>query len=395
MRSLLGLINAGMAVLTASLLSSYSVWLHRCPPSSRCSAATAVTNLPLDVRVRASSPQLWLNTRPRSARLWRTQLGMQNFPPDSLKERGQPSTRVQSFLLSALKQRTCVLYERALGELRTELQEQGCSWESWSERERDYWLADLFVGLLEDGRPRSHCLYMLAAVHKCDPGCRFRTASAVLSTHLTLQLAKQAPACPPPLAYAASAWLLAAGAWGVGLAVALCASGLLRISEALNLRTSHLVSDGATLVLLLPSTKRGIEERVPLSHPGVVRLILRAARLAADEHGRVCSCSYGQVRRWLPRAFAALGFADVAFTSHSFRRGSASSLFASGVDMPSIAVMGRWASESSCREYIRRGEYSLLMLRKAHAPATWSRVMQLNTLLWGFASHDSLWNKGD
>ena len=60
-------------------------------------------------------------------------------------------------------------------------------------------------------------------------------------------------------------------------------------------------------------------------------------------------------RYWLRKLTQILGVDSLVLTSHSFRRGGASTMLHQGVTFGNIAVHGRWASESSCREYLRRG----------------------------------------
>lgn len=42
-----------------------------------------------------------------------------------------------------------------------------------------------------------------------------------------------------------------------------------------------------------------------------------------------------------------------------------------------IAVQGRWASESSCREYLRRGEMFLLRFQASVNSTVWQKVLLL------------------
>jgi len=72
--------------------------------------------------------------------------------------------------------------------------------------------------------------------------------------------------------------------------------------------------------------------------------------------------------------------ADVGFTSHSFRRGGATDLLARNYAIDYIVNFGRWASERSCKDYLRRGEVFLLKLRAKTDPTVW-RKLQLFTKL--------------
>ena len=58
--------------------------------------------------------------------------------------------RVQEFLLSALKERSLLVYMSALQDLKIELERRGIGWSSWTQTERDEWLAEYFLGIYED-----------------------------------------------------------------------------------------------------------------------------------------------------------------------------------------------------------------------------------------------------
>ena len=91
--------------------------------------------------------------------------------------------------------------------------------------------------------------------------------------------------------------------------------------------------------------------------------------------------------KWLKRGCAVLGFAKEAFRSHSLRRGSASELLQRGIAMPNIMLFGRWASESACREYVRRGEIALIRLRTSLQPSVARRLDRLAAAVpnsWSF-----------
>ena len=64
----------------------------------------------------------------------------------------------------------------------------------------------------------------------------------------------------------------------------------------------------------------------------------------------------------------------MAWTSHGLRRGGATQLLMEGHALPSIMLYGRWLTERSCREYLHRGEVSILRMRPSHGSNTWRRV---------------------
>ena len=47
------------------------------------------------------------------------------------------------------------------------------------------------------------------------------------------------------------------------------------------------------------------------------------------------------------------------------------------VPLASIALIGRWLSDRSMREYLRRGEVAQLRLRKDVVAGTWERIDEL------------------
>ena len=92
----------------------------------------------------------------------------------------------------------------------------------------------------------------------------------------------------------------------------------------------------------------------------------------------MCPISYSKVRYWLPKLCKGLRVEQLALTSHSFRRGGASTLLHQGVALADIAIHGRWASESSCREYLRRGEMFLLHFQASINEDVWANVLLLS-----------------
>ena len=48
-----------------------------------------------------------------------------------------------------------------------------------------------------------------------------------------------------------------------------------------------------------------------------------------------------------------------------------------GTPMVDIMIAGRWLTERSCREYLRRGEVMLTRLNSQVAAETWERIAKL------------------
>ena len=78
------------------------------------------------------------------------------------------------------------------------------------------------------------------------------------------------------------------------------------------------------------------------------------------------------------RGYAKLKLGDLALTSHSFRREGASTLLHMGMPLADIAVHGRWASESSCRDYLKRGEVFMLRFQSSLQPSIWGNILTLS-----------------
>ena len=78
----------------------------------------------------------------------------------------------------------------------------------------------------------------------------------------------------------------------------------------------------------------------------------------------IAGISYEVFRRRLQRGLAAVGCVDLSFTSHSLRRGAATTLAQAGYELQTIMILGRWSSLSSCRLYLRAGDAELIALRR-------------------------------
>lgn len=80
----------------------------------------------------------------------------------------------------------------------------------------------------------------------------------------------------------------------------------------------------------------------------------------------------------LVRAVGVLGINTTLVKTHSLRRGGATELYRSGVDIASIVVFGRWASEHSARVNIRGAEPTLLRARSALSERQWRQIVLLS-----------------
>lgn len=118
---------------------------------------------------------------------------------------------------------------------------------------------------------------------------------------------------------------------------------------------------------------------------GNAMLFQRMARYATV-HGRlqddtlVFSMSYSSVLRWVK-----LAGEELKLTTHSFRRSGASELSRQGIPIADICLFGRWLSDRSAREYIRKGEVAVLRSRTSVAAsyrANWSKWASLIPHVW-------------
>lgn len=96
------------------------------------------------------------------------------------------------------------------------------------------------------------------------------------------------------------------------------------------------------VILMLGRTKRGFEEKVMSTHPHTVAWLrsYKSKRGKSSGHS-ICGISYAKFRYWLRKLTQILGVDSLVLTSHSFRRGGASTMLHQGVTLGHIAVHGR------------------------------------------------------
>jgi hypothetical protein len=309
------------------------------------------------------------------ASVWLPAAGMPSKEAEALERLpegfGGMSGRAQRFLLSILKTQTQAGYVGALTDLKSDLDELGLSWRSMREQDRDYTLVEIFLDRMENKDTPHASVYTLAVLRKLNPGARFVAASAILSAWKANTPIRQAPACPEDLVFCLAILAAAAKQQGVAICFIACFFGLLRIGEAVALTIDTVLDTPNGIVLLLGRTKRGIDERVLIDAPEAVAAIRSYIQANAWDKGQAfLGISYGKFSYWLRKLSAALCITAFQLTSHSFRRGGASTLFHKGKSLVDIAAIGRWASERSMREYIRRGELFLLRFQNDSHPAS-------------------------
>lgn len=248
----------------------------------------------------------------------------------------------------------------------------------------DYALADHLLDLHEasgDASGHGHTGTLVAAVEKAKPRAHLKVAWRVLDAWRMRAPPRQAPTVPHELAYAEVTYLVMAHEFACACVVLLLFCALLRVSEALSLTWADLQFLPQEVLLVLGETKRGREQKVVLRHPRVIAwLVSLCARFEAQPGDRVCDVSYARLSLRFQPAAQALGFGAISWTSHGLRRGGATQLLRERVALSDVMLAGRWASERSCREYLRRGAVALVRLRTDITAEAWSRVEPLATV---------------
>ena len=272
-------------------------------------------------------------------------------------------------------------------DVRSELEERGMTWDGLDETEKDWFLAEHLLDAHDEGKTRHDFGVMLSAVAKIDPRLKLKVAWKVFDAWAVEDPPRQAPAAPPELITGMMMAAFAIGRPQLAMLVCLCYCGLLRVSEALALSWEDVFLTSSGVVLCLGITKRGMEQKVLLTNATVRAwtqlYFVRFAPLSRKE--KFFSLTYGAVLRWVKRLAALLGAESLGLTTHTFRRSGASELSRSGIPLADILLFGRWATERSAREYIRRGEVAIHRARgflAADALRRLSRWEKLSTIAW-------------
>jgi len=265
-----------------------------------------------------------------------------------------------------------------------ELQVHGQDLRTMGEDEVDWALAEYVLDLYEKDFSVKHFglgALTIAAVAKAFPRHRLKAAWKVLDVWRVKHPPRQAATMPAELADAVRSWLVLAGQTEAACTVLLCFWALLRASEALKLKVGQLIFGASHVVIMLGATKRGLEDKVVVNAAPLVEWLLcyiKRMNLAADDV--LIPISYNRLQRWLKKACAALGFEGQAWTSHSMRRGGATHLLTQDMPLSDIMLRGRWKTERSAREYLRRGELAITRLRNDIPASTWVRLHRFAAL---------------
>ena len=295
--------------------------------------------------------------------------------------------RVEQFLMSALRDTTKAKYNQALQVLNRELHRLKMNWDDLSVEQQDLFLAEWLVDGYEEGFGRTEYGFLLSALGKINPRAKFRTAWKVYEVWGSLQPPKQAMAAPPEMITAMMVSAFALNRIELGMVMCLCFSGLLRVGEALHLRWRDVFFSSGVLTLCLGQTKTGLEQKVVINNSLVYAWMARYFALTPyrQHDGLVFTLSYSSVLRWVKKLSVLMGNAETLMTTHSFRRSGASELSRRGLAIADICLFGRWSSDRSAREYIRKGEVAVLRSQATvteTARNTWNRWCQLSAHVW-------------
>ena len=294
---------------------------------------------------------------------------------------------VIEFLLTAVATATGEKYKAAASDFKLELERRGVSWDALDGEEQDWTLAEYLVEGYYSERTRPWGVTLASSLQKIAPSRRLKTAWKVLDTWAIHSPTQQALPCPKELALACSVLLVARGSWMEGTAVLLCFVGLLRISEALKLKISDVFfSTEATrlvVILVLSQTKRGRDQRVVIANAEVVawlRVVLhRRESEGARKDMLLLPTSYKKVATSFSKACTLLQVPG-HWTTHSLRRGGATEMLIQQYSLETIMEFGRWASVSSARLYLRRGEVALLRCRGDFTDEVVARLAALSAV---------------
>lgn len=284
-----------------------------------------------------------------------------------------PSPRLFDFLTSRLQPATAARYEARLTAFDEWARVVSLDWRTMDEESLDFALCDFILdGRDSHHRPQAYSEAVAAVAKAFGNRRKFPTAHRCLDAWRSDQPPTQAPPVPEAVCYALVFVIHVCASPSEALALLLGFVGLLRIGEALALRASDVVFSAIdkgrqAAVLILRRTKRGApmsERVVPLNDRIVcyLRRYLKTENLNGED--LLCRTSYSRVARALAQGSAVLNVSDMQLRTHSFRRGGATALAMRGVSFADIMLMGRWASERSCKLYIQRGE---LLILKYHA----------------------------
>ena len=307
------------------------------------------------------------------------------FEPDlsPVAESGLPP-RVLTFLLALLAAGTRVRYLEQTRRFRDWRQAHAPTWGSMATEQQDVCLSEYVLDSWDENLGVQSCRDTIAALQLFWPSRKFRLATRVVNGWQLQVPPNRAPPIDREGAMALVTIMVASGNSWAGCVAMLCFTALLRISEALALRScDFIVTLEGLAVLQLRRTKTGDYQRVVIQDRAVVAWVVayrKSIGVSPSDTRPLCSGSYDKFRRVLDRCSSALGLGAVSWRSHSFRRGGATVLFVAGLPVQDIAVYGRWATISSCRLYLASGEQEFNMLVRTRSTASRQRIRSVAAL---------------
>ena len=235
--------------------------------------------------------------------------------------------RVISFLLSALRGTGADRYSQAVFDYSNDMALRGVMVGEVADQELDWMLAEQLIDWFEASDCTAAGLargaILVAAFTKYRPHARFKVAWKTLDIWRTRAPPLQAQAFTAGMAFASGVWCVSAGQLAVGTGIVVCFCALLRVSELLQLRGRDLLDTGMSFVVIIGIAKRGLEQKVVISHGRVVAFIRGYLELRRPKDDEIIfNVSYGKFQYWLTKAVAALGVPG-RWTTHGLRRGGA------------------------------------------------------------------------
>ncbi|CAE8732571.1 unnamed protein product, partial [Polarella glacialis] len=297
---------------------------------------------------------------------------------------GERHGRIAMFLLSGLRA-SSERYQAAVASFSDELSQRGIPFQDLREEELDELVAERVIDFFEEtveGSGISKGSMLVAAVSKIKPRFRLTTSWKVLDVWRVRVPPVQALTFPPEFAFGLAVWMTLAKQHVCAAVVATCFSGLFRVSELLHLHWKDFFLSPKEAVMCLGQAKRGLEQKVVLTHQSMVKWLTNYVAFckiqgwSRDDDDYVFPVSYGKVGYWMRKGMAALNLTG-HWTTHGLRRGGATELLRQGMPVADIAIFGRWLSERSMREYLRRGEVSLMRMRGQIRRDDWRRTQVL------------------
>jgi integrase len=225
---------------------------------------------------------------------------------------------------------------------------------------------------------RQQCIDLVASTQR-RAGHPCRLAQQILKAWQKEVPPVQAEAMPAALAFAMVTTLsLVFKEQQAAVLVLLAFAGCLRIGEALGLRSQDVFlprpgSADQRGVVILRATKRSFDQRVVIGNRRVVSALVQYQKFFAppERDAMFAGMTYNKFARLFKKALVVLRVPAGEWRTHSLRRGAATALMEQGYSFEYVRLFGRWASEGSCREYIRLGQSALTRISGRISQEQW------------------------